>query len=97
MDKLKIYRKALYLIEARMWDGVCTCLMSVSSNDEEFKAIKADFRSRLPSIRKPRTWRFYFSRVYTPGKPYKWRCDEKGRQQRILFLKHVIKELESHQ
>lgn len=99
MDKLKIYKKVLRMFERREAWAICTCIDVVTRNlrTKTREAMKDDFMSRLPSIRKPSTWRFYFSRVYTPKGSYKWTRDDRGRQQRILFLKHVIKELESHQ
>jgi hypothetical protein len=96
MDKLKIYNKVLRMIERRDVDGICTCIDIVTRNlrTEKYVVMLDDFKSRLPSIRKPSTWRFYFSRVYTPKRDYKWTRDDRGREQRIKFLKHIIKQLE---
>jgi hypothetical protein len=96
MDKLKIYKKVLRMIERGEFDGVCTCIKFATNNRmaKTREAMLNDFNSRLPSIRKPSTWRFYFSRVYTPKRDYKWTRDDRGREQRIKFLKHIIKQLE---
>jgi len=88
----ELYTKAKFNLAASYsYIGICTALMIASENYAEFLKIKEYFLKNRPSLYKPRTWRFYFSKYYRRNKMYWWEEDARGLQERIKFLDYLIK------
>lgn len=63
------------------WEGI---------NDDERIALHCDFSNNYPSIFS----KFWWNEHFTNNKAnYWWTFDDKGQQQRIKFLQHIISKL----
>jgi hypothetical protein len=88
----ELYTQAKFNLASRSsYIGTCTALMMATEKYDEFLEIKKCFYKNKPSLYKPRTWRFYFSRYYRDNRAYWWEEDARGLQERIKFLDYLIK------
>lgn len=74
-------------------DGICTKITHLRKKglitSPENWSLYNDFLNRKPI---PYFSKFWWNKSYT-GKGYWWTCDEAGGEQRIRFIKHIIKSL----
>jgi len=75
--------------------GICHNITGIHFEDgisfDKMMLLYSDFRKRHPDFLSKFWWNKHFDRKYKTG--YWWTLDEKGQEQRIKFLQHIISKL----
>lgn len=90
--------KELYeiLLDDKINKGICLCISSLYSwstiNSKEHDLLLKDFESKKPNIFSKFFWNSSYNHFSSLGH-YWWTNDNKGNEQRKLFIQHIIDNL----